>query len=508
MDRRIMIGQKLVTGLPGYEITDEFRQLVKEHKVGNVILFARNIQSPAQLRQLCADLQDLIQAETGFPAFITIDQEGGNTSRLGAPATVVPGAMGLAATGNPEYAYAAGRITGLELLACGVNFNLAPDMDVNSNPLNPVIGSRSFGDDPHKVAQFGTQNMLGLQSTGVLSCLKHFPGHGDTAVDSHLGLPSIDKDLETLEKCELIPFKAAIQAGVSAVMTSHILFPQIEKKHVPATMSPTIIRDVLRGKLGFDGLVLSDCMMMDAIAKHYGTVEGTCAAALAGVDVIFICHSNPLTAQACEALEKVLSEDELAASFARIANAKKHLPAVIPDFSVIGCEEHLRTSSNLFRASITFAGGPTETLPDLGSNPLFIGCAPFQTTQAANPEEIGMSVPLVLQHALGGTALSCSPTPDADETAQVLAAAKKSSAVVISTFNAHLRPAQRNMVEQIVALGLPTICAATKNPYDLCGLLDRAWGLSIYDYTANGIEALRDVLKGTLTPRGVCPVKL
>lgn len=508
MDKRIMIGQKLVTGLPGTVVTDEFIQLVKEHKVGNVILFARNIESPAQLRKLCQDLQDLILKETGIPAFITIDQEGGITSRLGAPATVVPGAMGAAATGNPRYAYESGRITGEELLACGVNFDLAPVMDVNSNPLNPVIGARSYGDDPESVGVYGCEMMKGLCSAGVLSCLKHFPGHGDTAVDSHLGLPSIDKSLDELEQCELLPFRKAIEAGAPAVMTTHILFPQIETNNVPATMSPTILQGILREKLGFRGLILSDCMMMDAIAKHYGTVKGTCAAAMAGVDMIFICHSNPLTAEACIELEKLLPDDMLQESFDRIMAAKKTIPAAIPPFENVGCDEHLALAREMFAASITLVGGPERTLPALGDKALFVGCAPFQTTQANNPEENGMSISHVLKNALGGTALPCSPTPDEEERAKVIAMAKEHSIVVISTFNAHLRKAQRLLVEELCELNVPVICIAMRNPYDLSGLTKKAWCLAAYDYTADAIASIRDILAGKAKCAGVCPVKL
>ena len=508
MDKRIMIGQKLVTGLPGTVVTDEFIQLVKEHKVGNVILFARNIESPQQLRKLCADLQELILKETGIPAFITIDQEGGIVSRLGAPATVVPGAMGAAATNKPEYAYETGRITAEELLACGVNFDLAPVMDVNSNPLNPVIGARSYGDDPEKVGEFGCAMMKGLVDGGVLACLKHFPGHGDTAVDSHVGLPCIDKSLAELETCELVPFRKAIEAGAPAVMTTHILFPQIETNNVPATMSNTILQGVLREKLGFKGLLLSDCMMMDAIAEHYGTVKGTCAAALAGVDMIFICHSNPLTAEACVELDKVMPEDLLKESFERIVEAKKHIPTDIPPFENVGCEEHLKKAAEMFAASITFAGGPTDKLPELGEKPLFVGCAPFQSTQANNPEENGMSISHVLKNALGGTALPCSPSPDADEQEKVIALAKEHTAVVVSTFNAHLRTAQKELVEKLCGLDIPVVCVAMRNPYDLTGLTDKCWCLAAYDYTADAIASVRDILGGKLAPVGVCPVKL
>ena len=195
-------------------------------------------------------------------------------TRLAPDAVNVPGNMAIAATGRIGDAYTAASITARQLRGVGVNFNLAPVLDVNSNRRNPVIGVRSFGDDAARVAALAREAVRGYADAGVLCCGKHFPGHGDTAVDSHLGLPCIDKPLAELEETELLPFRAAIESGIPAIMSSHILFPQIEKENVPATMSATIMRGILRGRLGFNGLTLSDCMVMDAIRKHYGTADG------------------------------------------------------------------------------------------------------------------------------------------------------------------------------------------------------------------------------------------
>ena len=288
MDIREKTGQRLVFGFPGTTIPAEFAALVREYKIGNVILFRYNIESLAQLARLCADIQSLIRGATGHDAFITIDQEGGMVTRLPWDAVNVPGSMALAATGKPENAALAAEITARQLRGVGVNFNLAPDLDVNSNPMNPVIGVRSFGDDPQRVALFGAKAVEGYRNGGMLCCGKHFPGHGDTAVDSHIGLPCIEKTLSELEACELLPFRAAIEAGIPAIMSSHILFPKIEPNGVPATMSRTIMHGLLRETLGFDGLILSDCMVMDAIRQHYGTAHGVVEAMRAGVDMVFV----------------------------------------------------------------------------------------------------------------------------------------------------------------------------------------------------------------------------
>ena len=188
-DLRWQVGQKLAVGFPGTEVPQALRELVAEYKIGNIILFEENIRDAAQLRRLCGELRTLIATHTGLPPLISIDQEGGVVSRLKGDCALAPSAMGVAATGDPVNAHRAGEITGRELRALGVNFDLAPVMDVNSNPRNPVIGARSYGARPEDVCDYGTAMIRGLQAGGVRCCAKHFPGHGDTAVDSHLGLP-------------------------------------------------------------------------------------------------------------------------------------------------------------------------------------------------------------------------------------------------------------------------------------------------------------------------------
>lgn len=212
-ERALLVGQKLAAGFEGTRVPEDFRALVKRLKVGNVILFKRNIESAGQLRALCAELCALIEGETGRAPFIALDQEGGVVSRLSADCTLTPSAMALSAGGEEEDVAAAARIIGRELSALGVNMDLAPVLDVNSNPRNPVIGVRSFGGTPQRVAKLGAAYVRALQESGVIACVKHFPGHGDTDVDSHLGLPRIDKNLASLERCELAPFRAAIEAG-------------------------------------------------------------------------------------------------------------------------------------------------------------------------------------------------------------------------------------------------------------------------------------------------------
>ncbi|MBQ8137348.1 MAG: glycoside hydrolase family 3 protein, partial [Clostridia bacterium] len=254
------VGQRFCVGFATPEVPKDFRAFVRKTQIGSVILFSHNITSVSQVRALCGELQAIFMEETGRPGIIMADQEGGTVRRMPSDAVLMPGAMALAAAGGQDIRTAS-RIAGEELAAVGINMNLAPVADVNSSPVNPVISVRSYGDVPSRVGEACEQAILGLHDAGIYSCAKHFPGHGDTNIDSHLDLPMVDKPLEEMEKVELVPFKAAIRAGTDAVMTTHILFPQLESEKIPATMSRTIMTGLLREKLGFEGLILSDCMM-------------------------------------------------------------------------------------------------------------------------------------------------------------------------------------------------------------------------------------------------------
>lgn len=505
------IGQRLMTGFPGTEITEEFRQVVKNHKIGNVILFRENIRDRAQLKQLCRDIQELIQAETGHPAFIAIDQEGGVVTRFPEDAVNVPGAMALGATGDPENAYRAGLLIGREMHCLGPNFNFAPVADVNSNPRNPVIGIRSYADDPHTVARFIRRAVQGLLDGGVLCTAKHFPGHGDTDLDSHLALPCVDKPLEALEAAELLPFKAAIDAGVSAVMTAHILFPQIEPDLVPATMSRRIIQGLLREKLGFRGIIVSDCMEMAAIAAHYGVSEGTLAAFRAGVDLVEITHHPLLCADAAARLLEAaqsgeLDMKEMDASVDRILAYKERCTAqALPcdfDFAAAALE-----SRCLMEKTITEVQRPSA--PFAVNDPLCIGCSPYRTSLVGNVEA-RQANPFGLQmaHLLGGTCADMTRNPSAAEIAQLVEQARQHGCAVIGTFNAATNPGQLELVHALNRSGIPTVVVALRGPYDLRNIPERVWALAVYEYSQESIRAAAQVLRGTLTPGGKLPVQL
>lgn len=432
MDVKTAAGQHIMAGLPGTEIDPAFAALVRECKVGNVILFRRNVKNAAQLARLCASLRELIVSETGMEPFIAIDQEGGVVSRFSPDMATTPGAMALAAAGG-DAPYRAARLTAAQLRAAGVNFDLAPVLDVNSNPLNPVIGVRSFGDLPEEAAERAMGFMRGLLDGGVMACGKHFPGHGDTDTDSHIGLPRVDKSREQLEECELLPFRRAIEAGIPAIMSSHVLFPALEPEKLPATMSRRILTGLLREELGFGGVIISDCMEMDAVAKFYGTVNGAAAALKAGADIVCISHTAALARETAERLwqryEAAEGEErrELERSGERIAEAKRRFTAVPKAETQIF---KLRAQArDMLEESFVLMNGP---IPPLGDSPFFTGCANSRASQASSAANGVPALPTVMARRFVGGCAVCSDDPDSEEIAAIARKARNASCIVLN----------------------------------------------------------------------------
>ncbi|MDU1314828.1 MAG: glycoside hydrolase family 3 N-terminal domain-containing protein [Clostridium septicum] len=282
------------------EINEEVSNIIDRYDLGGVILFAPNVKTTEQTTKLVHDLQNVAinDKDGNLPLLITIDQEGGIVTRLGT-GTNLPGNMALGATRSEKNAYDAGYVIGRELNSLGINVNFAPSLDVNNNPNNPVIGLRSISSNPELVGKLGVNIINGIQDQGVSAAAKHFPGHGDVATDSHTGLPRVDKSIDELRVNELKPFKDAVDNGVDMIMTAHIQFPQIEKDkyiskadgseiELPATLSDDIIEGLLRKDMGYNGVVITDAMNMDAISKNFGELEATKLAINSGVDIVLM----------------------------------------------------------------------------------------------------------------------------------------------------------------------------------------------------------------------------
>lgn len=324
------VGQLFVVGFPGAttEVPPSVRDALEAGEIGGVILFRRNIDTIDQLVALTTDIH-AAGASACAPPFVAVDQEGGRVVRIGAPLTPLPTMRSLGAAPDLRDVARVSEMLATELRALGFNLNFAPVLDVDTNPDNPVIGDRAFSDDPAKVARCGAGFLLGHHSAGVIPCGKHFPGHGDTVTDSHMDLPRLMHDEERLEEIELYPFQRAVAADIPMIMTAHVQLPAVDAFH-PATLSAPIMDGILRKKLGFEGVVVTDCLEMKAVADRYEIEEMIDLGIDAGVDLFLICHTEKKWRAAWDhLLERASNDDDVrhrvVESAARVRRLKDEL---------------------------------------------------------------------------------------------------------------------------------------------------------------------------------------
>lgn len=320
------IGQLMMVGVDGEKFSNDMNDLIQKEKVGGIILLPKNISSAEQTVQLLNDLKKANEVND-IPLFLSVDEEGGTISRLPNEFDGLPTTREIGSMNDPDFSYEVGQFLAEQVKSFGYNMNMAPVLDVDSNPDNPVIGDRSFGSDAKIVANLGIATMKGMQEGKVISVVKHFPGHGDTSVDSHSSLPILDAGLERLRSLELIPFKKAIEEGADAVMTAHILFPKIDSAH-PATLSHKVITGILRDELQFDGVVITDDLTMGAIRTSYSAGQAAVRAFLAGHDILLICHEYDNYYMAIQAMKEAvtsgrITEEQVDESVKRILKLKE-----------------------------------------------------------------------------------------------------------------------------------------------------------------------------------------
>jgi len=368
-DLETQAARLFTVGFYGKVLTDDLTRLVARG-VGGVIFFARNVGSPGEV----ADTTSSIKRVAGRPLFIALDQEGGQVSRLRQGFTDVPPMRAVGATGNPALAREVGALIGREVRAVGFDMNYAPVLDVDTNPANPIIAARSFGRTPELVSEFGVALAAGLESVGVAACGKHFPGHGDTSQDSHLELPRLPHSIERLEQVELKPFAAAAKAGIPSMMTAHVIFEPLDSVY-PATMSRPVLTGLLREKMGYDGLIVTDDIEMRAIADNYGVEDTVVRGLNAGVDHFLCCHTAAIAHQAIEAVVRAVengtvSRETLATANRRIESftqryARPALPQS-PDLSVLRSDAHLAIIERVLHgadpAMAVVGSDPTEIM--------------------------------------------------------------------------------------------------------------------------------------------------
>jgi beta-N-acetylhexosaminidase len=524
MSLQEQVGQLLVAGFWGTAPSPEIIDLIQNDRIGGIILFSRNVQDAQQVLELTHSLQ-MIAKTAGHPAplLIAIDQENGMVQRLGQGTTQFPGSMALGATGSEQVVYDVAQATGRELKALGINMNLAPVVDVNNNPANPVIGVRSYGEDPHQVALLAAASVRGYRAAGVISDLKHFPGHGDTAVDSHLALPTISSTLEQLEAIELVPFRSGIEAGADSVMIAHISFPAVtHQEALPATVSSAIVQRLLRERLRFEGVIISDCMEMNAVAETIGTEPAAVMALQAGIDLVLVSHTYVRQRGSIKAIKSALQVGDLSPEIVRQA-AERVLGlkdrflswdslSAAPVPAWVGGSSHQRLRDQAYELSTTLVRNDDALLPlrlDPAQCVLVIaprGQAFMRVEDRHYPHEF-LAEDIRRHHDRVDTMFT-SPSLAASEREEMLRMADASDLVIMVTLNAHLDRQQAELMRSLLQAGRHVIGIAVGSPYDLLAFPQLHSYLVTYEYTEPALAAAVRVLFGEIEPNGHLPVSL
>ncbi|MEU5101755.1 glycoside hydrolase family 3 protein [Streptomyces sp. NPDC021354] len=461
-------------------------ELIAKYHVGGIMYigWAHNIRDPHQLAALSNGIQKAALAGPApVPVLLSTDQEHGIVTRIGAPATLLPGAMALGAGRSAADARTAAGIAGAELAALGIRQDYAPVADVNVDPANPVIGVRSFGADPRAVARLVAAQVEGYQSAGVAATAKHFPGHGDTAVDSHIGLPVITHSRAEWERLDAPPFRAAIEAGIDAIMTAHLLFPALDPVDDPATLSKPIITGVLRRELGFGGVVVTDSLGMAGVRKKYGDGRVPVLALKAGADQLLNPPDLPTAWAAVRRAvrEGVLSEARIEESVLRILELKARRGLFDDPHTsdrevnrTVGTREHRAAADRIAERTTTLLVNEGGLLPLSLSHHrklLVVGPDPAAPSGTGGPPTAVLGRALT---ALGFTAETLStgtaPEPTTERIKAAVAAAKNQDAVIVTTYDVDAGSRQRRLVSELAATGVPLVHVAIRNPYDVAYL--------------------------------------
>ena len=541
-------------------LTPEVEALIQQYEFGGIILFSEHFESAQQSKDLIDAMQSAHQAHHQIPLLVATDQEGGSIRRFSF-GTYTCGNMALGATGDTDAATQNASLLADELHTLGVNCDFAPVLDVNSDPRNPVIGIRSFSDDPELVAEMGIAYLKGLKTYDVVGCLKHFPGHGDTDVDSHSGLPCVDKSLEELRSLDLLPFQKVIDAGADLLMTAHIQYPALESETytgangqsltLPATLSKRILTDLLRDDMGFEGVVCTDALNMDALKENFSMEDIAKLAIEAGADLLLmpIDYRMPMDeylpkleayiAMVCDLVEKgEISQSRIDESVRRILTLKENHglfqpSAVAPsDLSTVGSKEHHQLEGEIAEQAITLIKNDGNLLP-LDSQDCLLVLVPYSSqinavTYAAQQLAESGRIP-----SADAIEVKCFGNMDWVDLEQLVYAGRETySAVVGMSAMYDMSDLSGGRAQKLDWLfetcpdwGLPTIFISTQLPYDLARFQEADSALACYfgggmpaipDYTFNmdhpgfgpNIPAVIRVLYGQTNPTATLPVQI
>ncbi len=520
----------LMAGFPSPFVDDQAKALLNDFYLGNYVYFARNIESVEQLSRLSKELSDLVYDKLGFCPFLSMDQEGGLVSRLTEGAALIPGAAAMSAAVKTLDEASLSKVEqlgfnlGSILRAAGVNIDLAPVMDVNIEPRNPVIGARSFGDDPVRVARLASKMEQGLRKAGVLGSIKHFPGHGNTASDSHLGIPVNDTEEQILFETEFKPFEEAIAQGAECVLSCHVRYTKVDPE-VPATLSHKIQTGILRDRFGFKGLLLTDCLEMDAIRANYPNGEGAVRAVEAGVDILTISHTYAAVKEAAEALYAAvesgrISEERIEQSYQRIVHYKEMMGLLSPqkiDPKTARKEcfdpEKIALAEEMALNSVTLLKG--ESTIDLnGDNVLLVSTDHAPSSGAEDMRPLSLCEMARRMNNMTGVrfpfALPKEEAPAVLEKVDAYIKAGRTK-VLCGVYNGRFREGARAVVEGLLddpRIDLTVLLLGM--PYDMPALLKGEHAANIeaiittYEYTMLSAKALMTALSTKEFP-GRCP---
>jgi beta-N-acetylhexosaminidase len=491
-------------------------EVVQKYHLGGVIYFAwtDSVQNPQQITALSNGLQRAALSQNSkvdVPLQIAIDQEQGVVTRIGPPATQFPGSMALGAGRSTEDARTAAAITGQELKAMGVNTNFAPVADTNVNPLNPVIGTRSFSSDPALAAAMVGAQVAGYQQDGhVAASAKHFPGHGDTATDSHVAFPVITHTREEWEQLDAPPFKAAIAEGIDMIMTAHLAFPALDDSGDPATLSRPILTDLLREELGYEGVVITDALNMQGVRDRYGDAEVAVRALEAGADQLLMTPAMDEAYAAVLGAARTgrIAERDLDAKVRRVLELKHERGILASPYAdperlsqVVGTPEHRATADAVTNRTTTLVKNDEATLPmTVGGKDILVA-------------GFGVTVTSTLASAFtakgaGVTVRQTGTSPSDAQIAAAVAAAEDSDGVVVTTMKAWTSEQQRKLVRELVATGKPVVVVATRDPYDIAYFTEAPSYLATYSYSPVAIDAVARVITGDVSPTAKLPVDI
>lgn len=512
LDRRLMLS------FQGANVSDDVRNAIEQHDVSGVTLFRpNNYRDPDQLLALTTALQ---QHRSGsLPLLIAIDQEGGQLHAFGAPATMWVGNMALGAADDESLTEKVGRALGSELRAVGVNVNYSPVADLASNPVNPATGARSFGDDPDHVASHVAAMIRGIQSAGVAATMKHFPGKGDSAVDSHHAMPVISHDREWLETHEFVPFRAAIDAGVKLAMTGHFALPAVTGSvDLPCTLAIESNTELLREQMGFEGPMITDALDMKALSQGEAQVIDVIAAVRSGVDLLLMTADPEQEKRVTSALSlamsrRLIDEDLLARSDERVAALRKWVAEFnTPPLDVVGSADHQRLNAEVAERSITLVKDDAGLVP-VDRSVSSIAVIEPETFTVTPADSSDYEQPTLATHVSRVTtgrldSMVYSQSPDSTDRASAVELASAADVVIVATAAATIDEAQAELVNAVLAANGRSIVVAQRTPFDLMLFPDAPTYLCAWSVNAASMEAAARAIVGLAPITGKLPVNI